>query len=70
LWDIGPRQRPAIADSGGKARKRSLLKVERSTPPPRTSYDEVKWTRDVVMTNWDGSINFEQRGVEFPTSGR
>ena len=33
-------------------------------------YDEVDWERrDVVMTNWrDGSINFEQRGVEFPTS--
>src|SRR5205085_5277099 len=31
-------------------------------------YDEVTWeTRDVVMTNWrDGSVNFEQRGVEFP----
>src|ERR1700709_2004109 len=33
-------------------------------------YDQVKWERrDVVMTNWrDGSINFEQRGVEFPSS--
>jgi ribonucleoside-diphosphate reductase alpha chain len=32
-------------------------------------YDEVDWERrDVVMTNWrDGSVNFEQRGVEFPT---
>ncbi|OJF10909.1 vitamin B12-dependent ribonucleotide reductase [Couchioplanes caeruleus] len=31
-------------------------------------YDEVEWERrDVVMTNWrDGSINFEQRGVEYP----
>ncbi|MGH3694252.1 MAG: vitamin B12-dependent ribonucleotide reductase [Pseudonocardiaceae bacterium] len=31
-------------------------------------YDEVTWTRqDVVLTNWrDGSVNFEQRGVEFP----
>jgi ribonucleoside-diphosphate reductase alpha chain len=31
-------------------------------------YAEVAWERrDVVMTNWrDGSINFEQRGVEFP----
>jgi len=31
-------------------------------------YDEVTWERhDVVLTNWrDGSINFEQRGVEFP----
>ena len=33
-------------------------------------YDEVEWERrDVVMTNWrDGSINFEQRGVEYPTT--
>ncbi|HEY3608347.1 MAG TPA: LAGLIDADG family homing endonuclease, partial [Pseudonocardiaceae bacterium] len=33
-------------------------------------YDEVTWEhRDVVMTNWrDGTVNFEQRGVEFPDS--
>ncbi|HVF04396.1 MAG TPA: vitamin B12-dependent ribonucleotide reductase [Frankiaceae bacterium] len=33
-------------------------------------YDQVEWERrDVVMTNWrDGSVNFEQRGVEFPSS--
>jgi ribonucleoside-diphosphate reductase alpha chain len=33
-------------------------------------YDQVTWEqRDVVMTNWrDGSVNFEQRGVEFPQS--
>ena len=31
-------------------------------------YDDVTWERrDVLMTNWrDGSVNFEQRGVEFP----
>jgi adenosylcobalamin-dependent ribonucleoside-diphosphate reductase len=31
-------------------------------------YDDVTWERrDVVMTNWrDGSVNFEQYGVEFP----
>jgi ribonucleoside-diphosphate reductase alpha chain len=31
-------------------------------------YDEVTWERrDVVLTNWrDGSVNFEQHGVEFP----
>ncbi|AXB43981.1 adenosylcobalamin-dependent ribonucleoside-diphosphate reductase [Amycolatopsis albispora] len=31
-------------------------------------YAEVEWEqRDVVMTNWrDGTVNFEQRGVEFP----
>ncbi len=33
-------------------------------------YDEVSWERrDVVMTNWrDGTVNFEQRGVEFPST--
>jgi ribonucleoside-diphosphate reductase alpha chain len=32
-------------------------------------YEEVDWERrDIVMTNWrDGSVNFEQHGVEFPT---
>ena len=33
-------------------------------------YDEVTWERrDVVLTNWrDGTVNFEQRGVEFPST--
>jgi ribonucleoside-diphosphate reductase alpha chain len=33
-------------------------------------YDGVNWERrDVIMTNWrDGSVNFEQHGVEFPDS--
>jgi len=33
-------------------------------------YDEVLWERrDVALTNWrDGTINFEQRGVEFPST--
>jgi ribonucleoside-diphosphate reductase alpha chain len=45
------------------------LTIERVyTTPGVHPYDEVTWERrDVVMTNWrDGSINFEQRGVEFP----
>ncbi|NSC24286.1 vitamin B12-dependent ribonucleotide reductase [Streptomyces albus subsp. chlorinus] len=52
---------------GGKANKG--LRIERiHTTPGVHPYDEVTWERrDVVMTNWrDGSINFEQRGVEFP----
>ncbi|QLD28443.1 vitamin B12-dependent ribonucleotide reductase [Micromonospora carbonacea subsp. aurantiaca] len=47
------------------------LKIERVwTTEGVHPYDEVTWERrDVVMTNWrDGSINFEQRGVEFPES--
>jgi len=45
------------------------LRLERVyTQPGVHPYDGVTWERrDVVMTNWrDGSINFEQRGVEFP----
>jgi len=45
------------------------LRLERIyTTPGVHPYDEVTWTRqDVVLTNWrDGSVNFEQRGVEFP----
>ncbi|SNQ49049.1 Vitamin B12-dependent ribonucleotide reductase [Frankia canadensis] len=51
------------------ARTATGLKIRRSrTTAGVHPYDEVTWeTRDVVMTNWrDGSVNFEQRGVEFP----
>ena len=53
---------------GAKAASKGL-RIERiHTTPGVHPYDEVNWERrDVVMTNWrDGSINFEQRGVEFP----
>ncbi|WP_329580111.1 vitamin B12-dependent ribonucleotide reductase [Kitasatospora sp. NBC_01250] len=56
------------AKGAGKASKGGL-RIERIyTTPGVHPYDEVSWERrDVVMTNWrDGSINFEQRGVEFP----
>ncbi|MGH3746497.1 MAG: vitamin B12-dependent ribonucleotide reductase, partial [Micromonosporaceae bacterium] len=52
--------------SGGK---REGLRIGRVwTTEGVHPYDEVTWERrDVVMTNWrDGSVNFEQRGVEFP----
>ncbi|SDC46766.1 vitamin B12-dependent ribonucleotide reductase [Actinokineospora iranica] len=47
----------------GRLRMRRIYTTEGVHP-----YDEVTWEhRDVVMTNWrDGSVNFEQRGVEFP----
>ena len=51
------------------AGKKAKLRVERVYTTAGTHpYDEVTWERrDVVMTNWrDGSVNFEQRGVEFP----
>jgi ribonucleoside-diphosphate reductase alpha chain len=52
---------------GGKVK--TGLRIERiHTTPGVHPYDEVQWERrDVVMTNWrDGSVNFEQHGVEFP----
>jgi ribonucleoside-diphosphate reductase alpha chain len=57
--------------SGSAARKgrRKGLKIGRiHTAPGVHPYDQVRWERrDVVMTNWrDGSVNFEQHGVEFP----
>ena len=62
-------------DSGAAAKGRNKaaagLRIERVwTTEGVHPYDEVTWERrDVVMTNWrDGSINFEQRGVEFPDS--
>ncbi|WP_410812445.1 vitamin B12-dependent ribonucleotide reductase [Micromonospora sp. 067-2] len=57
--------------SRSKASASAGLKIERVwTTEGVHPYDELAWERrDVVMTNWrDGSINFEQRGVEFPQS--
>jgi len=57
------------AKDGGRATTSNGLRVERVwTTEGVHPYDEVTWERrDVVMTNWrDGSVNFEQRGVEFP----
>ncbi|UIX30313.1 vitamin B12-dependent ribonucleotide reductase [Streptomyces sp. GQFP] len=53
----------------GSTKASKGLRIERiHTTPGVHPYDEVEWaSRDVVMTNWrDGSVNFEQRGVEFP----
>ncbi|MCA0146655.1 vitamin B12-dependent ribonucleotide reductase [Blastococcus sp. LR1] len=58
------------ARRSSKAPSRKGLKIKRVfTTAGVHPYDEVTWERrDVVMTNWrDGSINFEQRGVEFPS---
>ncbi len=52
-----------------KGRRGKGLKMRRiNTTAGVHPYDQVTWERrDVVMTNWrDGSINFEQPGVEFP----
>ncbi|MET8576180.1 vitamin B12-dependent ribonucleotide reductase [Streptomyces sp. NPDC005012] len=61
--------RGSRAKGSKAAAARQGLRIERiHTTPGVHPYDEVAWERrDVVMTNWrDGSINFEQRGVEFP----
>ncbi|WP_345353821.1 vitamin B12-dependent ribonucleotide reductase [Actinoallomurus liliacearum] len=52
----------------GKAGRRGLKMERVFTRPGVHPYDDVRWERrDVVMTNWrDGSVNFEQKGVEFP----
>ncbi|NEK57173.1 vitamin B12-dependent ribonucleotide reductase [Geodermatophilus sabuli] len=60
----GRTRRAAKAPTRGKGLKIKRVFTTAGVHP----YDEVTWERrDVVMTNWrDGSINFEQRGVEFP----
>jgi ribonucleoside-diphosphate reductase alpha chain len=51
-----------------KGRRKGLKIARVHTTPGVHPYDQVTWERrDVVMTNWrDGSVNFEQHGVEFP----
>jgi ribonucleoside-diphosphate reductase alpha chain len=54
-----------------KAGKRAGLRFDRHfTRAGVHPYDELDWElRDAVLTNWrDGSVSFEQRGVEFPSS--
>jgi ribonucleoside-diphosphate reductase alpha chain len=57
----------AAARATKKGAKLTIQRVY--TQPGVHPYDAVTWERrDVVLTNWrDGSINFEQRGVEFPS---
>jgi ribonucleoside-diphosphate reductase alpha chain len=56
------------AHRNGKGARKGLTVRRIYTREGIHPYDEVTWERrDVVMTNWrDGSVNFEQRGVEFP----
>ncbi|WP_018334597.1 vitamin B12-dependent ribonucleotide reductase [Actinomycetospora chiangmaiensis] len=56
------------APEGAAGRGLSITRVH--TTEGVHPYDGVEWERrDVVMTNWrDGSVNFEQRGVEFPST--
>jgi ribonucleoside-diphosphate reductase alpha chain len=54
----------------GKGARKGLTMRRIYTREGVHPYDTVTWERrDVVMTNWrDGSVNFEQHGVEFPDS--
>ena len=63
----GPPCRPAQLNNG---RSRGCGWSDCTRTAGVHPYDEVTWQRrDVVMTNWrDGTVNFEQRGVEFPES--
>jgi ribonucleoside-diphosphate reductase alpha chain len=56
------------AARGSKGARKGLTMQRIHTRDGVHPYDDVTWERrDVVMTNWrDGSVNFEQRGVEFP----
>ena len=58
------------AAQGDKKARKGLTVGRINTREGVHPYDEVTWERrDVVMTNWrDGSINFEQKDVEFPDS--
>ncbi|HKS91484.1 MAG TPA: vitamin B12-dependent ribonucleotide reductase, partial [Tepidiformaceae bacterium] len=62
----------AMGEAAGSWRATQLkraLRIERVyTTEHCHPYEQVTWQRrDVVMTNWrDGTVNFEQRGVEFP----
>ena len=51
-----------------RPKRRGLTMTRIYTTPGVHPYDQVTWERrDVIMTNWrDGSVNFEQHGVEFP----
>src|SRR5437764_8097192 len=65
----GSRAKDGTARDTGQATTSGGLRIARVwTTEGVHPYDEVTWERrDVLMTNWrDGSVNFEQRGVEFP----
>ena len=68
--DAPGRGREAGRRSGEHDRGQGLTVERVHTTAGVHPYDEVAWERrDVVMTNWrDGTVNFEQRGVEFPAS--
>jgi ribonucleoside-diphosphate reductase alpha chain len=65
----GETQAGPVPGQPGPERRKGLTMERIFTTPGTHPYDEVTWERrDVVMTNWrDGSVIFEQKGVEFPS---
>ncbi|HEX5408101.1 MAG TPA: vitamin B12-dependent ribonucleotide reductase [Pseudonocardiaceae bacterium] len=61
---VGTPASTGPGETAGKGLRVSRVYTTEGVHP----YDQVTWEpRDVVMTNWrDGTVNFEQRGVEFP----
>jgi ribonucleoside-diphosphate reductase alpha chain len=68
MGDVMTETASGPAAKGGKGAQKGLRIRRVYTREGVHPYDEVNWDRrDVVMTNWrDGSVNFEQLGVEFP----
>ncbi|MDQ2811571.1 MAG: vitamin B12-dependent ribonucleotide reductase [Actinomycetota bacterium] len=62
----GPQNQGGQTPPNGNGGRLKIGRIH--TTPGVHPYDQVTWERrDVVMTNWrDGSVNFEQHGVEFP----
>src|ERR1700744_2872891 len=62
--NTGYRATTARNSASKQSRSVSRINTTAGVPP----YEQIGWERrDVVMTNWrDGSVNFEQHGVEFP----
>ncbi|MBW3659996.1 MAG: hypothetical protein KY457_15255, partial [Actinobacteria bacterium] len=68
LDDTGPAGPGLRVEGRGKSKG---IKLERFFTTGGTHpYDELEWElRDAVIKNWrDGSVSFEQLGVEFPVS--
>ncbi len=66
----GETQAGSLPEQPSPERRGGLTLERIFTTPGTHPYDQVNWERrDVVMTNWrDGTVIFDQKGVEFPTS--
>ena len=66
---IGIERDPRAMRVVGKGERKGIRFERTFTTPGIHPYDEIEWDlRDAVLTNWrDGTVSFEQRGVEFPS---